>query len=163
MFRLPTREEDRDLTALARSSTPSSTCSRAAALGGYCPRTFRLGRPSTGGSADGGWMEPSSESTLPCASGCGVAWAGIRCPARGYIHPRLYGYEDAWRAYVRLFIVVWRSAAKRESASEPAWCIHLCSARSQNTPTCQIFAVPWRCSPLAKSLSCRPASVSATP
>src|SRR5829696_6660065 len=40
-------------TAYGRSSTPSSTCSRAAALGDCCRGTSRLGRLSTTGSGDG--------------------------------------------------------------------------------------------------------------
>src|SRR3954454_11606945 len=47
-------------TAYGRSSTLSSTCSRAAAPGGYCPATSRLGRPSTSGSGDGALTEHGS-------------------------------------------------------------------------------------------------------
>src|SRR5215204_3498442 len=53
MFRLPTSEDDRKPTAPARSSTPSSTSSRAAALGGFDPATSRPGRLSTGGLGGG--------------------------------------------------------------------------------------------------------------
>ena len=52
---LPTSEDGQELTTLARSLTPSSsTSSRAAALGGSCPRTFRPGKPFIGGSRDDG-------------------------------------------------------------------------------------------------------------
>src|ERR671912_2227183 len=78
----PTSEDAPGPAAPVRSSTPSSTSSRAAAPGGCCPRTFRLGRPSTGGSADGERTAPSSGSTTPCASVYGPAWAGTRCLAR---------------------------------------------------------------------------------
>jgi transposase len=44
MFPHPTSEDDRKLTPPARSSTPSSTSSRADVPGGCCPETFRPGR-----------------------------------------------------------------------------------------------------------------------
>src|SRR5215217_6166812 len=40
-------------TACERSSTPSSTCSRVASLGGSCRETSHRGRLSTTGSGDG--------------------------------------------------------------------------------------------------------------
>src|SRR4028118_51120 len=43
MFHLQTSEDDRKPTAAARYSTPSSTFSRAAVLGGFCPATCHLG------------------------------------------------------------------------------------------------------------------------
>ena len=45
----------------------------AAAPGGSCPTTSRLGRPSTTTSASGAWMGPGKGCTPPCASGCGCA------------------------------------------------------------------------------------------
>src|SRR3712207_9423084 len=46
IFPSPQGGDAQGFTACGRSSTPSSTCSRAAALGGSSPETSRLGRRS---------------------------------------------------------------------------------------------------------------------
>src|SRR5215210_3999470 len=53
IFPSPQDKDAPGFTACERSSTPSSTCSRAAARDGFCPESSRLGRPSMTGS-DGG-------------------------------------------------------------------------------------------------------------
>ena len=52
--------------ALARSSTPSFTSSRAVALGDSCPTTFRPGKRSFITSELGVWMEPGRGCTKWC-------------------------------------------------------------------------------------------------
>ena len=51
---------------------------------------------------------------------------------------------------------------KREKISEPMRRMNRSSARSQDIPACHRLAFSWPCSPSAKSLSFRPASVSET-
>src|SRR5215212_11094955 len=53
IFLSPQGKDALGFTAYGRSSTPSSTCLRAAALGGCCRRISRPGRASTTGSEDG--------------------------------------------------------------------------------------------------------------
>src|SRR5215217_7060173 len=59
--------------ARGRSSTLSSTSSRAAAPGDSCLTTSRPGRPSTTILEPGAWMEPGKGCTPLYASGCGCA------------------------------------------------------------------------------------------
>ncbi len=73
--RLPNRTGGPESTACVRSSTPSSTSSKAAALGDSCRTTSRPGKPSTTTFASGAWMAPLGEDA--------------RCPAPERVRVRL--------------------------------------------------------------------------
>ncbi len=87
IFPSPQGEDVLGCTAYGQSSTPSSTCSRAAAPGGCCPATSRPGRPSTTGSGGGASTARSSGSTPPCAGTCGRSQVGTLDPALASLTP----------------------------------------------------------------------------
>src|SRR5215208_7947353 len=82
-YLLPTTTDDPGFIAHGRSSTLSSTSSRAVALGGSCLTTSNLGRPSTTILESGAWMEPGKGCTQLYASGLGCASRETLSPAPG--------------------------------------------------------------------------------
>src|ERR671917_556310 len=78
----PTTADDPDFIARGRSSTLSSTSSRAVALGDYCLTTSHPGRPSTTILEPGEWMEPGKACTPLYASGCGCVSRETLSPAQ---------------------------------------------------------------------------------
>src|ERR671910_2244106 len=69
--------------ARGRSSTLSSTSSRAAALGDSCHMTSHPGRPSTTFLEPGEWMEPGKGCTPLYASGGGCVSRETLRPGQG--------------------------------------------------------------------------------
>jgi transposase len=67
----------------ARSSTPFSTSTAPAALGGCCPAICPTGRRSTTTSDSGARTARSTESTTRCASRCGSRRGARPSPRRG--------------------------------------------------------------------------------
>src|ERR687890_2101395 len=80
----PTTMDDPGFIAHGRSSTLSSTSSRAVALGGSCLTTSHPTRPSTTILEPGDWMEPGKGCTPLYASGLGCASRETLSLALGY-------------------------------------------------------------------------------